>query len=241
MIDFGHVRLDFQNFGVAIVRQVLSDETKSTIKAGVAKLRDGIASGAIARTARFVDGSNAYPDEIYALYKDPALIQIAAMLLGTSNICLYMNRILMKDDGWDGDVAIHQDAPYFSGSLEKVTIFVPLVPTGRARGGLIFVKGSHKYGGMPRGAIRREVFAPMEDFAPELELGDVIPMNHLTWHYSERSTEPTERPLLQIIYQSAADGSYATKTHGVAEPTLICGSWQTRHFAPLIGSVTPDA
>jgi hypothetical protein len=83
-----------------------------------------------------------------------------------------MNRILHKDSTWSGAVAIHQDMPYFSGGLAKVSVFMPLTPTHarHGNGGLIFVKGSDKYGDLRRGTIRREVFTPMEDSAPDLAL-----------------------------------------------------------------------
>lgn len=241
MIDLDRIRSDFQNFGVAVGAQVLSDETKAAIEIGLTKIRSGIDCGSIQRSARFVSGAAAWVPEIYEVYKSPTLVEIAKTLLGTPNVCLYMNRLLLKDASWNDDVSIHQDAPYFSGTLEKVTIFVPLRATGRSRGGLIFVKGSHKYGCLARGTVNRDVFANMDDFAPELEIGDVVIMDHLTWHYSDKSRELDERPLLQITYQSAADGSYSGAGAGVATPTLVAGTWQTQHFAPLVGCVRRDS
>ena len=81
----------------------------------------------------------------------------------------------------------------------------------------------------------------MEDLAPTLEVGDAAFMNFLTWHYSENPVQVDERPLMQIVYQPANDGSFGSAKLGVAEPPLVTGTWQTAHFAEWNVGVTPDA
>lgn len=230
----------YREDGVFLWRQALQPAVVDKIGVGVEKLFRSIADGGIARKDRFVTGN--LPGEIRALYSQPAFIEMAGHLLQTDDVALYMNRILLKDRNWHADVAIHQDMPYFSGGQDKVSIFVPLTPT-KARngnGGLIFVKGSHLYGCLQRGTVCREKFAPMKELAPDLEVGDVIVMDFLTWHYSENATQPDERPLLQIAYQPATDGSYGGTSLGVPMPTLVKGSWRTKHFARWGDSVRPD-
>ena len=107
-------------------------------------------------------------------------------------------------------------------------------------GGLIFLKGSHKYGNLQRGTIRREMFPAMEELAPDLEVGDIVLVDFLTWHYSEDAVIPGDRPLIQIVYQPSSDGSYVGPRFGVPKPTLVSGRWMTEHFAVWGESTIPD-
>jgi ectoine hydroxylase-related dioxygenase (phytanoyl-CoA dioxygenase family) len=225
--------------GVFVMRQIFPASLIDQLKAGWQAVKRRIAAGEIARNARFVSGS--LPDPIETLYRNERLVDVAQTILGTASIALYMNRLLLKDEEWSGAVAIHQDMPYFSGGLHKLSIFVPLTPTSARNGGLIFLKGSHKFGNLQRGTIRREAFPPMDEIAPDLEVGDVILMNFLAWHYSEEAAIPGDRPLLQITYQPSSDGSYGSGKLGVARPTLVSGEWMTEHFAAWGESTTPDA
>ncbi|HYM03088.1 MAG TPA: phytanoyl-CoA dioxygenase family protein, partial [Stellaceae bacterium] len=182
------------------------------------------------------------PEPFGSLFRNDSLVRAAQSLLRTPNLALYLNRILLKDSDWSGAVSPHQDMPYFSGGTEKLAVFLPLSRTlaRGGNGGLIFLKGSHRYGNLQRGTIRRELFPPMEELAPDLEVGDAILMNFLTWHFSEAAAVPAERPMLQIVYQPASDGSYGTAKLGVPEPTLVSGTWQTRYFAAWGVSTVPD-
>ena len=119
----------------------------------------------------------------------------------------------------------------------------PITPTAakNGNGGLIFLKGSHKYGNLQRGTIRREMFPAMEELAPDLEVGDIVLMDFLTWHYSGEAVVPGDRPLMQIAYQPSSDGSYVGPKAGVPKPTLVSGRWMTEHFAAWGESTIPDA
>lgn len=167
------------------------------------------------------------------LPRSPALVNCALQILGT-DIALYMNRLLLKDASSPDGVQPHQDYPYFHGGLPKLCVFVPLLPVKASEGGLIFLKGSHKLGVMPRGDIDRGLYMDFEDLAPDLEPGDIVLMNILTWHYSVKGNgEP--RPILQIGYQPSTDGSYGGRILGVTEPTLISGEWKTTEFSEFKG------
>jgi len=226
--------------GVSVVRQMLPPAVIEDLHRGWRTLKQQIADGAQQRNARFVPGS--LPEPLDSLYRHESLVKAVQRILGTENVALYMNRVLLKDHEWNGAVAIHQDMPYFSGGLNKVSVFVPLTPTAarNGNGGLIFLKGSHKYGNLQRGSIRREKFPPLDELAPDLEVGDVILMDFLTWHYSEDAVVPGDRPLMQIAYQPSSDGSYAGPTLGVPQPTLVSGRWMTAHFAAWGESTIPD-
>jgi hypothetical protein len=232
---------EYKEDGFTVVRHFFPPPVVDDLKIGWHNLKQAVVDGAIVRNARFIFGI--LPEPLASLYRQPSLVHAAQTLLGTQDVALYMNRLLLKDATWNGAVAIHQDMPYFSGGVAKVSVFVPLTPT-QARdgnGGLIFVKGSHKYGNLRRGTIRRESFAPMEDSAPDLEIGDTVLMDFLTWHYSELAPLPDDRPMMQIVYQPASDGSYASAELGVAQPTLVSGKWLTSHFAAFGDSTIPDA
>lgn len=231
----------YRTEGATVARQVFPPDTLNELRSGWQGLRAQIADGSVKRNARFVSGC--LPAPFGLLYRQDCLVNLARALLATEDIALYMNRLLLKDEHWSGAVAIHQDMPYFSGGLIKLSVFVPLVPISSrgGNGGLIFIKGSHKYGNLQRGTIRRENFPQMDELAPDLEVGDAVLMDFLTWHYSEQATASTDRPILQIVYQPSTDGSYGTAELGVPHPTLVSGDWKTQYFAAWGNSTIPDA
>jgi hypothetical protein len=232
-------RNEYEDNGVAVLPRFFDELRSKRLSAAWQSLKRDFAAASLDRSSRFLFGT--LPGEIGQLYADPSLVALVQSLLG-GDIALYMNRILLKDEHWSGAVAIHQDMPYFNGTQEKISIFVPLQPTQAesGNGGLKFVVGSHKFGNLERGTIDRSKFPPMLDAAPSLEVGDVVIMNFLTWHYSEDAAIQGERPLMQIVYQSSRDGSYGGAKLGVPEPTLVCGTWRTQYFAERGRGVTPD-
>ena len=214
-------KADYERDGVVVVKNCLRPEPLSE---GWAKLKTRIAVGDLVREDRFVSG-DLHPLE--CLPGNLMITDLVKSILGTQDVALYFYRLLLKDAAWWGEVALHQDMPYFHGGLQKVSVFVPLVPVYGRNGGLVFVKGSHKYGNLNRGTIDRSKFEPMDDLAPDLEVGDIVLMDFLTWHYSEKTKGPMpERPLMQITYQPATDGSFC------GAPELISGKWQTQYFSP---------
>jgi ectoine hydroxylase-related dioxygenase (phytanoyl-CoA dioxygenase family) len=229
----------YREDGLVVIRDFFEPSVVDGMRDGWEETKRGMESGAVQRSSRFVWGD--LPQSIMSLYSQPVLVNAVQAILG-EDIALYMNRVLLKDKEWSGAVAIHQDQPYFTGGINKVSAFVPLTRTlaRTGNGGLIFLKGSHKYGNLGRGAIRRDVFPPMEEIAPDLEVGDVVLMDFLTWHYSEDAVVPGERPLLQIVYQPSSDGSYGSADLGVPSPTLVSGQWRTSYFSARGKSTIPD-
>ena len=187
--------------------------------------------GHLQRRGRFVTGQ--LPGYLATLHDNYDLLNAVDCLLGVPDVALYHSRLLLKDAAFSGAVEIHQDMPYFNGG-RKISAFVPLAPMRASDGGLCFVKGSHKYGMMERGVIQLDKFPPMEHLCPDLEPGDVVFMDFLTWHYSGPCS--SERPLMQITFQPAKDGSY-----DLPEPTLVSGQWQTSYFVKKGECVKPDA
>lgn len=198
-----------------------------------AQIRSGEAQ--LQRVDRFLLGT--LPMVIASLYKDEQLVEVARQLLNTNDIALYMNRILIKDEQWNGSVAIHQDMPYFHGETHKLVAFVPLQTHNDSTGGLKLIKQSHRFGNLGmRGAIQHEQFPELEVVSPSLEVGDVLFMHFLTWHYSEEAKIQCDRPLMQIAYQPATDGSY----YSLEAPTLVSGQWQTSYFTKFGEGIVQD-
>jgi len=192
-------------------------------------------TGRYQRADRFVIGK--LPQVLDKLYETERLVQAAGNLLGNDNIAVYLSNFLLKDESWDGQVHNHQDMPYTNGSQQKVITFIPLEPQNEENGGLKILKGTHKYGNIGiRGTIRAEDFPATETACPSLGVGDVLFVDALTWHYSEQSKVQKARPMRQIMYQPATDGSYS----GLEEPTLVAGEWQTQHFLPYGFGITSD-
>ncbi|MEX0270516.1 phytanoyl-CoA dioxygenase family protein [Leptolyngbyaceae cyanobacterium UHCC 1019] len=193
-------------------------EVSSTIKFG---------DGSLQRLDRFLFG--VLSGNLGRLYSNERLVSAAQSLLADNDIALYGNRMLLKDERWNGGVETHQDITSFHGGLRKLSAFVPLQSHTLETGGLKIIKGSHWYGNLGiQGTIFPEEFPEMEVVVPSLEVGDVLFMDFLTWHYSEAALVESDRPLMQIIYQSANDGSY----YQLAEPTLVAGNWRTNYFIP---------
>jgi ectoine hydroxylase-related dioxygenase (phytanoyl-CoA dioxygenase family) len=241
--EINQIRIQYQQDGVVILRNFFSSITVTQIEKAWKKIKKDIAKNdpsSLQRVDRFIFGS--LNDFTKNLYTHPKIINLIKNLLNDSNIALYMNRLLLKDKNWNGDVPLHQDMPYFNGGHNKVSIFIPLQPVQaeNGNGGLKFILHSHRYGNLQRGTIEKNSFAPMPELAPDLAVGDLILMNFFTWHYSEKAIQPDERPLLEIVYQPSSDGSYGGIKYGVAEPTLICGEWQTTYFAELYKGIIQD-
>jgi hypothetical protein len=235
-------RLDLTSYaeqGFVVVREVFTAGEVDTYARAWKLLKAGLqsTSGPLRRQQRFVLGI--LPDPLGAIYRHPRLVGIATRILGP-DVALYYNRLLVKDEVWSGAVEIHQDMPYFHGGIGKLSAFVPLEPFNETTGGLKIVAGSHKFGNLGiRGTIQRERFPALPVAAPSLAPGDVLLMTFLTWHYSESPTIPRERPVLQIVYQPADDGSYFND--GLEGPTLVSGQWRTSHFVRFGDGIAPDA
>ncbi|WP_068316113.1 phytanoyl-CoA dioxygenase family protein [Polycladidibacter hongkongensis] len=227
----------FRADGVQVLRDFFSENELADARQ---QWRDAAEAGELQRQDRFLLGC--LSGEISRICESPKLLDIAQKLLG-DDIALYMNRLLVKDGVWSGEVSVHQDLPYFNGSAQKISFFIALEPCTAiaGNGGLSFVRGSHHYGPLERGTIQLQDWPQMEILSPSLQVGDVVAMDFLCWHYSEAAVRAEPRPLLQIVYQNACDGSYSGRPFGVAEPRLMRGIWRTEHFAELRKGIVPDA
>lgn len=229
----------FDRDGVLLIPNFFDQWEATQMEADWDRLAQMGAQAGLKRSDRYMFG--VLPGMIGGIYRHPKLIALARAFCG-DDVCLYLNRILLKDAGWNGPVAMHQDMPYNIGGHRKFSLFVPLKPVQAdgGNGGLKYVLGSHRYGNLGPGVIDRRQFPPMPDFAPDMSVGDILLMSYFTWHWSEAAPVPAPRPLLQITYQPADDGSFSGIAWGVPEPTLVRGEWRTKYFAELHRGIIPN-
>ena len=226
----------YHDKGVVICRGLLPANAVAEWLDAWLRLKNEIASGIaqVHRSDRFVSGT--LPDPLGSVYRHPSLIDAATKLIAP-DVALYFNRLLVKDNEWNGHVHPHQDCVYFHGSTDKMSAFVPFTEFSLRTGAVTFIEGSHKFGNLGRqGHIIYDDWEPMPSVTPEAYPGDVIFATFEIWHHSTPATIPCERPLMQIAYQSAADGSYYGEP---AEPVLVAGQWRTNNFSRYLHGIHP--
>jgi Phytanoyl-CoA dioxygenase (PhyH) len=151
--------------------------------------------------------------------------EIASSVLGR-DYCLLVSRFLIKDTSFSDRIMAHQDWPYFPGDTNKLNI-VPLTAAYPANGMLIFLKGSHLYGPLERGAIAIDRYPEFERLPITADVGDVLVADILTWHYSEPATEVSDRILAQIVYQPSSDPSSKYLVSGRILNPVFCAQRAT--------------
>ena len=140
------------------------------------------------------------------MLRNEKLVQLMTEFLGP-DVCGSGWRILIKDKHYRGGFRVHQDWPYNSGDTNKISCFVPLTRINQDNGGLFFCEESHTYGPVSMGAIDRSRFPELKATCPELDVGDIVFCDFLTWHYSLEAVNQEERIMIQLNYQPASDAS----------------------------------
>ncbi len=115
----------------------------------------------------------------------------------------------MKDEAFGGSVMPHQDWPYFGGDTRKLSVFIPLSHCGFDNGSLTFFERSHTLGPVERGEIDVARYPEFPRNCPDLEVGDVLFADFLTWHSSHACENHDDRILIQVVLQSASDACCA--------------------------------
>lgn len=203
---------ELKSKGLQIVRGAFTGAARDDLEARGREVSQGVADGRFNRAGQFAAGMSR--DWADAVVRSPALLDMIEAALGP-DLCLFEWRVLMKDHHFNGPISVHQDWPYYGGgSAHKVNAFIPLTRVGRANGGLIFNEGSHHYGVLERGAIDAEAFPELPEVLPELEVGDVLLADFLTWHCSVPAEVAEERIMIQAIYQSSHDPSSKNLVRG---------------------------
>jgi hypothetical protein len=164
------------------------------------------------------------------------LIKVAQQLFGP-DICGAGWRVLIKDKHYRYDFFPHQDWPYNFGNTQKLSVFVALTHINQDNGGLFFYEESHFYGPITRGPIDIEKFQPITAVCPELDIGDVVLCDYMTWHSSKMAVNDKDRIMLQLNYQPAADASSKNLIAGVmpqagGEHPLCAALFRRRRWGP---------
>jgi ectoine hydroxylase-related dioxygenase (phytanoyl-CoA dioxygenase family) len=225
-VDLDHIARELTDHGVAIVKDIFTQAERQQIVEAVTALREMHATIPLTdlRNGRYL--MQELPEPVLQLAIFPTIIRMVRRILG-DNVALYHARVLIKDRHCKDSVLPHQDAPYSHGLYNKVHAFVPLTANTRDNGHLQFLANSHNYGLIGQGSIDPAHFEDLEVVSQEIFPGDVVLMNHFTWHFSEEAKTNDDRYLLQLAYQPSNDGSF------VFAPRLISGEWLTHLRFPV--------
>jgi hypothetical protein len=190
--------------GFQHVPAFLPDDVKQDLARRAQEVIDLRASGKMSSDSQDSKGLE------YEWYKPlllhPKLLDLVTSVLGPDVVCSGW-RVLAKDKHFRQAVHVHQDWPYNPGDTTKLTVFLPLTRVNFANGGLIFLEESHYYGPVSRGPIDLSRFPPMVEDCPDVDVGDIIICDFLTWHYSLPKQNDDERLMVQLNYQPARDAS----------------------------------
>jgi hypothetical protein len=217
---YNELAKEVYNDGVALRRGILDQETSHQLELWWKDIKPKLESGAIGRSSVHVNlqstvsGNTHLEDTFFNnLHKHPVLLAIAQACLG-QNLCHLMSRLLVKDRSVVGPVECHQDWPYFIGDTKKLAIMVPVTSHTEQNGKLYYLLGSHHFGPLPRGDIDYAKYSELKSSGPDLNIGDVLVHDFLTWHYSGPSKDQQDRAVIQVVYQPSTDASSKTLVSG---------------------------
>jgi phytanoyl-CoA hydroxylase len=271
-------RGDFERDGYLIRRGVLTTETLNGIRTVFAAAVERLASawradGLIQDAAEAADFDHRwallreqlparYPTawrrilaspEVYALWQNPVLVDVAAELLGDE---------LMAHSVWNGrprDAANpetqridwHQDAHYYKawdpGDGGLLSTWMPLVPVDAETGCLQVSPGSHKLGLLPqvRGAngLRTvpDDHIPIRPVTLVMEPGDVLYFTDLTLHRALDNTSDRVRWSIDIRFGEHTPAIASKSGRGYVcrsvDPNRVedYGTWIARYSYDLAG------
>jgi hypothetical protein len=229
---FPDVAKELRENGVALCRGFFDPAAVNNLEQWWKEIQNKIESGRLSRQNRFVNlirNSNhiSMPDETFfnELYKEPALVELAQSVL-SEDICHWISRLLLKDVHSSDAVECHQDWPYSSGNTTKLSVMIPLTRHTEQNGKLYYLEKSHLYGPITRGTIALEQYPELKHVGPDLEVGDVLVHDYLTWHYSVPSQDRSDRAVIQIVYQPSSDPSSKELVCGRITNPFVCGAWE---------------
>jgi hypothetical protein len=221
--------------GVQCVRSFFSEETKTDLRARAQTIINMRAEGTLSVDTQ---DSQGLPYEWFEpLVRQPELISLATAFLGP-DVCARGWRILAKDKHFSKAIHIHQDWPYNPGDTRKLTLFVPLTPVNKANSALIFLEKSHLLGPVSRGPLDPSRFPPMNEVQFNIDVGDLLLCDFLTWHYSDAPENEDERLMIQLNYQPASDPSSKHLVAGIMPHNM---SLNSRFDASSVPSVELNA
>jgi ectoine hydroxylase-related dioxygenase (phytanoyl-CoA dioxygenase family) len=172
----------FRRDGVVVLHDVLSPEWITRMRAAVDAEVDSptvVDLSAMAGEPReagvprgqFRAGTDHWvaSPEFLAFARDTPVPGIVADLLGSNNVWLYEDSVLVKEPDTPERTVFHQDLAYFHVDGDQVcTVWIPLDPVDERNGAVRYVRGSHR----DRTAYRPNLFVTTESL-PGTEGADV--------------------------------------------------------------------
>lgn len=153
-------------------------------------------------------------ESFFDLMRNPALVDVIESLLGSEILAMGIVAVRPKIPGDNRTTVLwHQDSHYFgndSASQDILTVWLPLVRADHHNGCLQVIPGSHRWGlqAAEKDPIQN-VFRPVEDptkrgepVTCEMEVGDLLVFNNLTFHRSTENHSDHTRWSIDLRYCS---------------------------------------
>jgi len=194
----------FRQDGLIVVKDFFEPEMKARLTALGQEISKKVQEGGITRSAQLISGMDV---GVAAQVSDSVALREAATAVLGPDLSHLVDRVLIKDKSFGGEIEAHQDWPYFGGDTRKLNVFVPLSRCRPENGMIIFYRGSHILGPVERGAIDVDRYPQFEPLCPDIDVGDVLFADFLTWHSSGIALQNDDRILLQVVLQPTSDRS----------------------------------
>ena len=206
--DLDRLSAEFQRDGACVVRGLLDDVEVTRLRAGIdqnmaAPSERALEGGGDAGSGRFFEDFRNWTRiaDYEEVIRGSRLGEVAARLMGSREVRLHHDHLLVKEPGTTIRTPWHQDQPYYNlDGFDTVSFWIPLDPVSR-ESTLEFVAGSHasRTWYMPRSfsttarscstrarsrrcRTSRPTAAPIRSSAGPLEPGDAVAFNMLTLH-----------------------------------------------------------
>lgn len=215
---------DFWTDGAVVVRGALDDEqvdmARAAIDANLGSLSPLAKRASSADDGAFVEDFCNWSriPAIERFIRESPVAELAAELMGSREVRLYHDHVLVKEPGTRQRTPWHQDLPYYNvdGRL-NVSMWIPVDPVSRSST-LEFVAGSHlgpwfmprsfldgQAKWFPDGTLAElpDVDGRPDDFRIlgwELEPGDLVAFHMLTLHAAGGVDGPNRRRVLSVRF-----------------------------------------
>jgi ectoine hydroxylase-related dioxygenase (phytanoyl-CoA dioxygenase family) len=155
------------------------------------------------------------------LAKDKRLTNILNKIYGedTKAYYLYLSSCIFKNSEVTSSTKWHKDMPYWKGTSDKTSVWIPLNKVTKENGCLKYIPGSHnknyshqkneeRAGLYRKGFIDPNQIDKSEEILAEAGIGDATFHNCRIVHGSGKNTLAEERYALVFVYQPESDTSH---------------------------------
>lgn len=232
--------LDYEENGAAVVRGVLSADWIERMRAAIQEVLDNPGDASLEYAD---DKPGRYYGDFFiwrrnAVFKEfmmnSPLPELAATLMGASEVRFFYDQLLVKEPSTQVETPWHQDLPYWPVCGNDImSVWVPFDVVSEARGGMQYIKGSHKWGKFyAPGAFKKdsgfgniyekaglEPLPPIDELLDgqeiigwDMEPGDVLLHHPLTLHHSSGNSSATARRRALALRYLGNDARYDTRS-----------------------------